>query len=396
MRREAIVTLGIVAALVLSAGGVATATTDRGGSVLVVDAAGDAEYSSVQAAVDAADPSDTVRVRPGVYPENVTVDGAVRIVAPQGATLDGTGIDGGSAIEVETDADVVVEGLTITDYSRGISALGTAGDWQIRNVTVRNVEFGAVAAGGSEGDWVVSNLTVRNASGGVAAGSSSGDWTVTDTRIRNVTIGHGVEAMTATGDWTLDGVTVSAVHFVGVSASFTEGDWRLRNVTVRNATVGVGAIEASGSWSVRRSAILDSSVSDRFTLRKPAVQEGVGIYARDTNGSWSVHGTRFAGNEAGGIVAEGADPAGNATHNWWGEGEPRCTGTVDCEPSLTAWPPEQPIPGETATPTPTATPEPGANTSSEAVTTTSAPGFGLPTAGLLGLVAVVAALLRRE
>jgi len=397
MRTLTFVALGLVAALALSMGGVAA-----DGDVLVVDGDDEGAYNSIQAAVDAAEPGDTVLVRPGTYHESVTVDSAVKIVAPDGATLDGSDSDG-PAIDVETDADVIIDGLTITGYERGIAALGTAGDWEVRNVIVRNVEFSAIAAGGTDGDWTVSNVSIRNVSTGVAAESSAGDWSVTDTTIRNVSIGHGIEAVSATGDWTLHGVTVANVHWVGVAASFTEGNWRARNVTVRNATVGISAIEAAGDWSIRGSTIIDASVSDRFDFRQPALKEGVGLYARDTTGAWSVHGTRFDGNEAGGIVAEGADPDGNGTHNWWGEGGPECAGNVICEPSQTAWHPEQAISeSPTSTPPSTVTEPPTPATiasetgNSTEITSTSAPGFNLWVAAVLGLGTVAAMALGRR
>lgn len=390
MRRELVVSFGIVAVLVLSAGSLAAEE-----DVLVVDTGGGAEYRSLQAAVDAAEPGDTVRVRSGTYREQVTVEKDLRIVAPNGAVLNGSGTDRRTAIDIGSDAGVLVDGLTITGYTTGINAQGTDGEWRLRNVTVRDVEFAAVAAGGSTGDWTVTDLSVRNTSSGVSAASTSGDWRVSDTEIRNVREGHAIEAKSSTGNWTLDTVTVSNVDFVGVSASFTEGDWRMRNVTIRNATVGIGAIEAGGNWSIRGSAIVDASVSERYDFMQPALEEGVGLYARDTTGSWTVHDTRFDDNEGAGIVAEGADPTGNATQNWWGGEGPRCRGNVDCESSPTTQPPEGTT-VETSSPTRSPTATAGGTTHSEPATTTSAPGFGLVITGLLvpGIV-VMATIYRR-
>lgn len=57
--------------------------------------------TTIQAAVDAAQPGDTVRVPPGVYHENVLVNkDNITIEGSRGAILDGTGLPGNSGITV--------------------------------------------------------------------------------------------------------------------------------------------------------------------------------------------------------------------------------------------------------------------------------------------------------
>jgi pectin methylesterase-like acyl-CoA thioesterase len=53
------------------------------------------DYSTIQAAVDAAGAGDTVQVKAGVYNENVVVStSSVRLHATSGVVLDGTGLTG--------------------------------------------------------------------------------------------------------------------------------------------------------------------------------------------------------------------------------------------------------------------------------------------------------------
>ena len=61
-----------VAVLVVSAGVGAAAT-------LTVDDSGDADYTSIQAAVDAASAGDVISVCDGAYTENVTVNKSITI-----------------------------------------------------------------------------------------------------------------------------------------------------------------------------------------------------------------------------------------------------------------------------------------------------------------------------
>src|SRR5689334_5981128 len=59
--------------------------------------------TTIQAAVDAAQPGDIVRVPPGIYRENVLVSkNNITIKGQSGAVLDGTGLPGNSGITVRS------------------------------------------------------------------------------------------------------------------------------------------------------------------------------------------------------------------------------------------------------------------------------------------------------
>lgn len=337
------------------------------GTVLTVDDDGPADYASIQAAVDHAEDGDIVRVRPGTYREEVYVDANITLIAPDGATLNGSAINAGTpvtdnAITIGETANPVIDGFTITGYAVGVRATGTNADWVLRNATI-HPEFIAVNAGGADtsSDWLVEGVEVRftgEPETGISATSSTGNWTVRNSTISNAD--SAIEADSAAGHWRVEGVAVRNV-LIGVDATRTTGDWRIERTSIRTAVYGVGAYRTTGSWVIDDSTIANTSQGDRYTLTPP-MPEGVGIYAAETTGAWTVRRTTFAANEAGGIVAPAADPRGTASNNRWDDrsrpSDGDCRGNVSCaggSRTATAAPASQ-------TPTPTAAPNPSTAT----------------------------------
>ncbi len=78
-----------------------------------------AQYATIQAAVDAAAPGDTILVQPGTYPEALVLPlKALTLLAPGGAAatvIDATGLSG-SAIDIPSlaEAPILIEGFTLT------------------------------------------------------------------------------------------------------------------------------------------------------------------------------------------------------------------------------------------------------------------------------------------
>src|SRR5262245_58306818 len=93
--------------------------------------------TTIQAAVDAASPGDTVHVPPGAYHENVFVTkDNITIEGSQGAILDGTGLTG-SGITVRSQTPLVringfrLSGLRIQNYVRNGVILSRVDNYQI-------------------------------------------------------------------------------------------------------------------------------------------------------------------------------------------------------------------------------------------------------------------------
>jgi hypothetical protein len=161
-------------------------------SSLVVDADGDAGYTSIGAAVADASAGDTITVRPGTYRVQVTLDANVTVVAPDGATLDGSEFDGRATAFTIADGYVpVVEGFTVRNYTVGVDA-------------ERPARFGVSEATWDTG-WTVRNVTIENCSeDAIRAGSSMADWTVVDAGAPVTDVDTGTRTATA-GDATTSG-----------------------------------------------------------------------------------------------------------------------------------------------------------------------------------------------
>jgi hypothetical protein len=181
--------LGLLATVACAAAPLATAAP--GGPGTVVEPGG-----SIQEAVDAAAPGDTIVVQAGTYRESVviTTDG-LRILG-KGAVLEppgeaeptlcddpeGEGGENGFCLAGEVDfetgevgdrvEDVTIQGFTIRGFAaNGILALGAADAEFSRNVTDGNGEYG-IAAFASTGTRIVGNRTSGSGEAGIYVGDS--------------------------------------------------------------------------------------------------------------------------------------------------------------------------------------------------------------------------------
>ena len=342
---------------------------------LVVDKSGSSNYTTIQGAMEDATDGDTVEIRPGTYEERVFVDTDITLIAPTGATLDGSSLGrNAAAIDVDQSVAPTIEGFTIENYNIGIrffsGGTGSQGDWVVRDVTIRDVDWDAFRARESDGDWriedsliedngvrgvvvdhstgdwTIENTVIRNNGGGqnrlgtsegigVNAHETTGNWTITDSTIRGHTDdrGEGVKADDSSGDWTIRKTTLAG-NGEGVEADESAGDWSIQDATIEaNTKQGVDASESTGAWSITGSSIRNTGGA------AARGNEGVGVLALDTTGAWSVNVNTITKNAVHGINATGANPEGDGTRNWWNQaGEARadqCVGNVDCIPPLT-------------------------------------------------------------
>lgn len=309
-------------------------------STLVVDDDGGADFTSIRDAVHHANDGDTVEVRPGTYEEEVSIGKDITLVAPEGATLDGTSVDegpgpfdGGKAINIGSSVAPTVRGFTIVNYNVGVQVSGPSeGAWTVADLTIRNSGWDAIRARRANGDWTIRDSTVvDNAGRGIVVDDSTGDWLIEGTTVRNndgdpgtdTRTGVGIDAGGSTGAWTIRDSVVSD-HIdgsgAGIDAASSEGDWTIQNTTIADNTRGLSASVSSGSWTVTDST---------FMGNKDEV-----INAPKTTGAWSVQETAFLGDTVPTIDAVDASPAGDATGNWWGSAdgasESDCIGNVDC------------------------------------------------------------------
>jgi nitrous oxidase accessory protein NosD len=146
----------------------------KGGATLVVDRDGgqcaNADFTSIQAAVDAAQPGDLIRVCPDLYTETVVVDkpltlkgdpDAVEVIdcfqptlgvlpLDQEAIVDPAGDGFSIAFKLEAD-DIVLEGFVIRGATIGIDAADRFSGYRIHHNLIRQntlfgVDFGSAGA----------------------------------------------------------------------------------------------------------------------------------------------------------------------------------------------------------------------------------------------------------
>jgi nitrous oxidase accessory protein NosD len=322
---------------------------------------GDGVYDTIGGALEAAGDGDVVVVRPGTYEEAVTLADDVVLRAPDGATLDGSGLgDDAAAVTVPrgTDAAPTVAGFTVVGYGVGVRAVDTRGDWVVRDLTFRGFAASgpesamAVDATDSAGDWRVANSTFVDNDHAVAATGATGDWTVTRTAFRDN--GYGVYASHTDGDWRVENSTFTG-HRDGVQAWYASGEWVVANSTFRGNREGVYTSHSDGQWVVANSTFrnnsyngVDASGAGGDWLVRDSVfrNNEFAIDAVGAAGRWRVRGNVFVSSTRSAVYAIGAEYEGDATRNWWGNRSGQdvddCWGNVDCTDHLTAVPPGQP------------------------------------------------------
>ncbi|WP_136602421.1 right-handed parallel beta-helix repeat-containing protein [Salinigranum halophilum] len=328
---------------------VAVEPTRAVGTTHVVDASGAGDYTTIQAALDASSDGDTVEVRPGVYREAVSVETDVTLVAPNGATLNGSTVPEpsfgagtvGIAVAPSLSSGLTVEGFTVERYTDGITIGASAeesyqndgestitGGWTIRDVTARNnaedgIDVGevdgtpwtmtrvAAVGNGDDGIEVDTNpnpnavgWTIResnasdNGDHGVYTSSSMGNWRLLDSAT-NDNGGSGVYTTGEDSAWVIGNHTASGNSDFGIHpiGNF-QGDWTIHNATVTdNYGDGIGGgFGSSGDWTVRDSVV--------------AGNDDWGLYVPNNPGDFRIENVTVRDNTAGGIAVT------NAEGNW--------------------------------------------------------------------------------
>lgn len=132
-----------------------------------------ATFTSIQDAINAASPGSVIRVCPGTYTEQLSIDKSLRIEGDNGAILlpsnmvaNNTGSSGtpiAAAVFVKEAADVEIEGLIVDTMNNGITQCSPDlvgiqyqnSSGRIRHNTVRNTKLSASLNGCQSGDAIV-------------------------------------------------------------------------------------------------------------------------------------------------------------------------------------------------------------------------------------------------
>ncbi|WP_086889211.1 right-handed parallel beta-helix repeat-containing protein [Natrarchaeobaculum aegyptiacum] len=242
--------------------------------------------------------------------------------------------DEGIDVENNTGDWLITNTLVEGNDDDGIDADGleATGNWTIEDSTFRENGDEGIDTDNAQGDWKIRNTTISENVQGINAVNTSGDWKIHDSTIEK-SLRNGLNTRGSSGDWTVDDTIVRNNTIVGVAARNASGEWSIRNTDIENSTVGVFAVASTGDWRITHTSIKNIQLSE---FGFSTVNEGIGIDARETRGSWEVSEGRLETIDEYSVDATGAAVRGDATGNWWGNPEPDavCTGNVTCENSL--------------------------------------------------------------
>lgn len=218
------------------------------------------DYSSIQAAIDAAQSGDTIHVRPATYNENLIIGAATATpltLKGNGATVDGRSL-AASVLDVKTGHSVTIEGLTFTHgkAKTGGGIHNEGGTVALSDCRIDdNTATGAMKAGGGISNELDSAMTVRDcriddnhATGSNGRGGgiiNAGTLTLKNTLVSNNTAVRGGGIANNTGANTATN-----------PASITLSD---SPITGNIATDGAGGMSNGGNASLRNSPIRDNT-----------------------------------------------------------------------------------------------------------------------------------------
>jgi hypothetical protein len=286
--------LGLTLLLAVPGGWAATLTVCASGC----------DFSSIQGAVNAAAPGDTLDLAAETFFETVSVAKDLMI---QGAGPLVTVVDGGTTGSVFTvdGASVTLRGLTARNGGAlnggGISTIGTGADVRLIDVHVRNNAAAAVGGGIHNPDGSVTitrNLIAENtvpgmdnAGGGVF---NAGTMTIRDSLIRDndAWLGGGIYS---SGDLTLDGSTLQSNDAEFGGAISTSGG----NLTMRDCTVSGNSANEGGGFCVGLFETFEKIAITRSTIAENTANVGGGIFDYSQVGTIELESTILSGNTGG-------------------------------------------------------------------------------------------------
>ena len=284
---------------------------------IIVDADGTTAYSSIQAAVDAANEGETIEVAAGTYKEDVTIE-TENITLESTAGADSTKIsaDAHEGVMIKS-SGVTVRGFTVTT---NLNDTGSHGQYGIRVEPPGDVENILIE------DNVVENISDAYRPSGISldlkntADSNADDVTVRHNTVRNIT-------------------SVQSGEYDAVAKAINPNE-RFDNLTVRNNTIRkIGNEHSAGAIGIDFSSDTDVTPHKgptNFTIAQndidgitvndesygAAYKDGLALYLHeygDLGDGYTVNQNIFRDGAVNYNTAGVTSPDTlNATHNYWG------------------------------------------------------------------------------
>lgn len=312
-------------------------------------------YGSIQRAIDAASPGDTINVAAGTYTENLTVNKSVTL---SGAGATSTTIAGQIAVSAD---NVTIDGFTITNPSgkQGIYAQDHS-NLTITNNIVTDIGSADATTGGTNfGIAVVSSAAavdgititgnqvnhivggVGKSADGIAIGWSTGIFDVTNVTIQNNTISY---ITSSTDPWISGGHGGMGAY--GILINHARGNTGNTGQTVAPQILNNEISYLEGLWAhgvglegnTPNALVQGNNIHNLIDHKSPADPDAAAIMVEDnlSADTVAIHANSFVNVWLG--VRNATPLTVNAERNWWGDTDPSDNvlntggGSIDYDP----------------------------------------------------------------
>jgi parallel beta-helix repeat protein len=260
-------------------------------------------YTTIQAAVSAANPGDTIKVAPGTYNESVSVTtnnltilgGQPRLRTEHGASIVSDPTDSSADFELFAN-NVTVKGFTLTQSAAPVS--GVEGIWtnfsysgeQIINNIFTNDTFGLyLNSNGAQKDYVHGNTFVSNN----APGSASGNGIYSDQGLVNAEISNNfftgdtnASIILVGGDFSVPGhsfASLSTQSNVRILSNTINHDSPIITVNTVNSVIDSNTITnpLQGDGIDLGGAVTNTEVAHNKLQGNPASSTGIDLFVSD-------------------------------------------------------------------------------------------------------------------
>ena len=333
----------------------------------------DADFATIQDAVDASSVGGTVLVCAGQYPESVVVGNDLTLSGAQ-AGVDARNRSGatGESVVTADEADeggvsLMASGITLDGFvvanaadpatsGTGIWLSPAEGNYLVTNNVVTDNTIGISA---NNADGSPSTISRNSFSDNNVAGSSGGTAIYGDSNVDDLTITQNEFSDQVNASVLLagsgpaasnDNVTISDNTFSGTSGNPARNELRILLLYTQNSTISGNTFDDMSNNAIQLAdgnaniAVTDNTIRDsgfagvRITDFGAAGENtgisvigntltggdtAINVAADGHSGAITASGNRIAGNTTG-ILLNDADATVNASNNWWGcnEGPP--------------------------------------------------------------------------